>query len=298
MSLPADSTRPLSVSAALRAAWRHAFAQAARPISLRTLIVFAHPDDEAIGAGSLLPRFTDVRFVCVTNGAPPDPADARRCGCATREEYAALRRRELQAALAAAGHDRAHLRLFEIGDQQASLNLREIMVRLASEIAAYRPQLIITHPYEGGHPDHDATAFAVHMACRSRRSVRLGTPAIVEMTSYHSRGGAMHFGDFLPASGREPLTVRLDEIARERKRQLLACHRSQAPVLAAVPLDHERFRAAPDYDFGQPPHTGRLLYEQFEWGMDGERWRRLAQAALVGEPPIGFVPAQPAYANG
>jgi hypothetical protein len=41
----------------------------------------------------------------------------------------------------------------------------------------------------------------------------------------------------------------------------------------------ERFRVAPPYRFTRPPH-GALLYEQFDWGMDGARWRALAGAAL------------------
>jgi len=42
----------------------------------------------------------------------------------------------------------------------------------------------------------------------------------------------------------------------------------------------ERFRAAPVYDFTQAPHPGKLFYENFDWGMTGERWRDLAAEAL------------------
>jgi hypothetical protein len=30
-----------------------------------------------------------------------------------------------------------------------------------------------------------------------------------------------------------------------------------------------------------PPHAGPLHYERQPWGMSGERWRNLAQAALL-----------------
>ena len=33
------------------------------------------------------------------------------------------------------------------------------------------------------------------------------------------------------------------------------------------PIAIERFRPAPDYDFTQPPHEGRLFYENYDWGM-------------------------------
>ena len=51
-------------------------------------------------------------------------------------------------------------------------------------------------------------------------------------------------------------------------------------MLAPFPLDEERFRAAPLYDFTRPPHPGTLHYERHPWGMSGERFRALARAAL------------------
>lgn len=47
----------------------------------------------------------------------------------------------------------------------------------------------------------------------------------------------------------------------------------------SFPIDVERFREAPEYDFTQPPHEGRLHYEYFDWGMTGDRWRSLASEA-------------------
>jgi hypothetical protein len=59
-------------------------------------------------------------------------------------------------------------------------------------------------------------------------------------------------------------------------------------MLRRFPVDEERFRAAPVYDFSQPPHAGKLLYEHFNWGMTGERWRSLAAGAAqaLGTPEI------------
>jgi N-acetylglucosamine malate deacetylase 2 len=51
-------------------------------------------------------------------------------------------------------------------------------------------------------------------------------------------------------------------------------------MLRRVPLDVERFRPAPVYSFTEPPHPGKLFYENFDWGMTAERWRRLAAEAL------------------
>ncbi|OLE88653.1 MAG: hypothetical protein AUG08_07550 [Acidobacteria bacterium 13_1_20CM_2_55_15] len=51
-------------------------------------------------------------------------------------------------------------------------------------------------------------------------------------------------------------------------------------MLADFPMDAERFRVAPPYNFREPPHEGSLYYEQFDWGVKGEQWRRFAAAAL------------------
>ena len=50
--------------------------------------------------------------------------------------------------------------------RRASYNMRTIAFNLADLLASHRPDIVVTHPYEGGHPDHDATCFGVHMACK------------------------------------------------------------------------------------------------------------------------------------
>jgi hypothetical protein len=87
--------------------------------------------------------------------------------------------------------------------------------------------------------------------------------------------------EFLHRPGIEITTVVLDERARAFKRRLIACFSTQQRVLADFPVDLERFRAAPAYDFTRPPHEGGLYYEQFDWGVDGARWRALSGEALA-----------------
>ncbi len=56
---------------------------------------------------------------------------------------------------------------------------------------------------------------------------------------------------------------------------------SQRETLAAFDTATERFRPAPDYNFATLPNGGQLLYERYDWGMDGRRWAGLARAALA-----------------
>src|SRR5438105_472156 len=96
-----------------------------------TVFVAAHPDDEVIGAGDRIARTAGAAIVHVTDGAPRDLADARALGFATRDEYAAARRREAEAALALAGVSPTAMVALGAVDQEASLALGPLARRLA-----------------------------------------------------------------------------------------------------------------------------------------------------------------------
>jgi N-acetylglucosamine malate deacetylase 2 len=238
----------------------------------RVLIVVAHPDDEVIGAGARLARLPGLSVVLVTDGAPRDMNDARRNGFQTRQDYAAARHRELERALIE-GNARPELICLGIPDQEATVNLLAISLQLIDLIGERRPRLILTHPYEGGHPDHDACAFAVHAAVRLAADPK---PPIYEFTSYHSHYGVFRAGEFLSNSPSPALTFELNAVQRERKARMLQCFTTQRDVLAQFDIRTERFRPAPDYDFSKPPHPGALYYERFNWGMTGTAFRRIA----------------------
>lgn len=246
-----------------------------------TLLVVAHPDDEALGAGGLLPRLENISIVIVTDGAPRDGVAARAAGFDGNEAYRQARAKETAAALALVGCRDVPVDWLKVSDQHAVANIPHIVSRLMEIMRAKTFRYVVTHPYEGGHPDHDATALAVHAACFLLRESGFAAPLPVEMTSYHLAGGRMVYGDFLPASGAGPVeTFALDTGEQDRKQRMLQCYRTQYRTLTDFPLDMERFRSAPVYDFLEPPHPGTLAYETYMWRMNGAAWRRAAGRAL------------------
>jgi len=139
-----------------------------------------------------------------------------------------------------------------------------------------KPDLVLSPAYEGGHPDHDSAAFVVSLVSRGGAAFE-----VREFPLYHAgTGGEMIAGRFPGAvggPGGEVLSFSSEE--RRLKRQMVECFTTQLPFLRNFPLQEERFRPMPAYDFTCPPHSGSLLYEQWGWGITGEAWRQRAKAA-------------------
>lgn len=245
--------------------------------SLRLMLLAAHPDDETIGASALLAQFPKTVVAFLTDGAPRDtrfwPSDMS----GSRQKYAELRRRETANAF-------RHARISEtpvwLGgtDQETVFQIQMLTSKLRALLDKTGIEAIVTHPYEGGHPDHDSAALIARLAIsRMRKTPR---PELLEMTSYHAHNKRCVTGEFLPEKSVgqkfDPLIFDLNECDRERKQKMMAAYRSQRAVLEGFRVDREMIRLAPDYDFSRPPHEGKLCYECMGWPINGARWREIA----------------------
>lgn len=237
------------------------------------LIVVAHPDDEVIGTAIQLSRWdpSRVSIIHVTDGSPQDFHDAAAAGFQTREDYFHQRRRELYSALDLVNIRPDQCMSFNYPDKETMLHLPELTSRLVAYIEQLRPGAVYTHPYEGGHPDHDATAFAVAHAASC---------PIHEFTSYYEGPNGLVVGEFLPNGGGEIETLEPTDEELELKRKMYRCFKTQQKVLSDFSAGPERFRPAPQYDFTQAPHAGTLHYEKLGWGITGEQWRQKAAEAV------------------
>lgn len=127
--------------------------------TLKLLAVFPHPDDETLGLGSTLARYSaegvETYLVCATRGERgwfesegPDPGF---------EGVARIREAELRCAAEHLGlHEVCFLDYIDGDVDQAAP--KEIIAKIATHVRRIQPQVVITFGPDGayGHPDHIA----------------------------------------------------------------------------------------------------------------------------------------------
>ena len=224
---------------------------------LTLMAVHAHPDDEVIGTGGVLARYSaeGIRTVLVTctNGEQGDapgglkPADAGH----DKTLVAELRLAELRSS--AAGLGVSHLEVLGYRDSGmagwganqdpgvfCNIALAGVTGRIAGLMRRYQPQVVVTYDENGGygHPDHIQAHRATVAAAAST-----GIPAKL----YYSAVPRSAFAELrrrLEASGvdigkmgvppdfgvADELVTTLVDVSGyiDRKRQALAAHASQA----------------------------------------------------------------------
>lgn len=181
---------------------------------LTLMAVHAHPDDEAIGTGGVLARYSaeGARTVLVTctNGEQGDGARGAKPGDAAHDpaEVAATRLAELRSAVA---HLQVgHLELLGYRDSGmagwpanhdpevfSNVPVAVASDRLADLMRRYRPQVVVTYDEKGayGHPDH-IQAHRITLAAAEST----GIPAKLYYTAV-PRSGFQQLRDRLQASG-------------------------------------------------------------------------------------------------
>lgn len=227
---------------------------------MRVLIAVAHADDEVLGCFSVMASCEEheVFVLHATNSTPLNPMYATRAGFATIGEYEIARRAEMLCALDAAGFPRERWRALPIADQGTPDHVSAIREAAAS----YQADVIYTHAYEGGHPDHDAMAYAMSVF-----------PNVVEFPIYHAdEAGEMRCGRFYDGEASEVVALGGELLAR--KRAALDCFATQQRVIVRLPATPELFRPMRKYDFDKPPHEGRLYYEVRGHGWTWADWHR------------------------
>ena len=255
-------------------------------LDFRTVLLFAHADDETIGASAAMGRLPAPVVVYLTDSAPRDTRFQSSYVSGPREEYARIRREESNASLSLVNVTPDRIVRFNAVDQESIFEATALVERLAMLLQELNANLLITHAYEGGHPDHDAASLVAHLAVKRARRALGFTPGILEVALYRGGDGQRVFCEFIPSPAHgnarySAVTLKLSEKELANKQNMVACYASQAYLLKDFPLEPEQLRIAPDYDFTEPPHDGPLWYEMLHWPLSGQQWRELAADTLA-----------------
>lgn len=228
-------------------------------------VIVAHPDDETIGCGGLLQSLSAPTIIHVTDGAALFALEPLgKWGCRP-ENYAAKRRSELFQAMAVIGVAPQQLLSLGVSDLEVHAKLDAVIDRLCEMMIKADFSCFLTHAFEGGHPDHDAVAFAVAIAAKS---VDRQTP-VIEMPFYRRGESGICIQRFCPACGApQELAIPLSSREAQRKKKMLAAFSTQAHILSMFSCDVERFRTAPKYEFRDTPNDGLFLYEGSRLGVE------------------------------
>ncbi len=127
--------------------------------TLKVLVVFAHPDDESIGMGGTLAKYSaegvETYCVCASRGERgwfgPEQQNPGL------ERLGEIRTRELENAVRELGMKGLYFLNYIDGDVDQAIPA-EIIGRIVTHIRRIRPQVVVTFPPDGnyGHPDHIA----------------------------------------------------------------------------------------------------------------------------------------------
>ncbi|MBV9339904.1 MAG: PIG-L family deacetylase [Acidobacteria bacterium] len=249
--------------------------RALAPLLGRTLIIVAHPDDEAVTCAALMQRMREPYVLFCTDGAPLDPYFWSRHG--SREAYSLLRQQEARLALSHVGvrnveflKDRSAEHII---DQQLFQRLPEAIEVAFQVVSRVRPHALLTLAYEGGHPDHDSCNFITSVIAREHSLPAWEMP-VYKLFQKEDRKFQTFMPAPQPAVSLHPTT---GEIAR--KRQALEAYASQGDFLIRFDSVEESFRPLPEY-YGRAPHEGVLNYEAWQWSMTGKQVCAAFQAYL------------------
>jgi LmbE family N-acetylglucosaminyl deacetylase len=144
-------------------------------MSLRLMVITAHPDDEAGSFGGSLrlygARKVETCVVCLT----PGQAASNRGGAKNDQELAAIRRKEFAAACEILKVNRGIVLDYPDG-QLHRQDLYKVVCDLTRHLREFRPQVLLTFGPEGGltgHTDHSMVSvfatLAFHWAGRANR---------------------------------------------------------------------------------------------------------------------------------
>jgi len=135
--------------------------------SNRTLVVVAHPDDEALGCGGTIAKMAaaghEVHIAFMADGV-----GARQKSGRSKNSQAAQRRANAQKACSILGAASSSFEPFP-DNRMDSVDLLDVVQRIEALVTKYRPRTVLTHHAGDLNIDHRRVHDAVVTACRPQK---------------------------------------------------------------------------------------------------------------------------------
>lgn len=214
----------------------------------KLLIIGPHPDDVEFSTGRLIlkRKGKNVFIFCMTDGRK-----GQEIGNLPEEQFAKIRIKESQKALNFFGVSRKNIFYFKLPDQEV-MNNPYIIDKLFLLLKTINPDFVLIPPWEGAHPDHDATHFFSLIALKN---ADFPFENIFEYGSYNFYNGVLNVQKFIPKNTEE---IKLIPLYEEQKKwnKAMSFFKSQLSFQKEyVPKSKfEVFRKLPNYDYNKLPH--------------------------------------------
>jgi len=269
----------------------------------RVMFVLAHQDDEAVYAGLIQRIHGQKMFLWVTNG----DGLAKQAGMNPRD-YAEMREMESRAGMKMLGISWENLRFLRHSEIKIYASLvkvaqerdkrhevfsyfRGISAQVEAEMRGFRPDVVFTLAWQGGHPEHDLCHYFAYLAASRMNGVTL-----FELPEYELFYTCLLRFPFWERKNIYELELTDEEV--QKKLQVLGCYPSQEWLFAPFqkglrvrryldallegktknPLAREFFREVPKTrDYQSPPHRVDFL----EYGFDDYEGKRISFRTML-----------------
>ncbi|MBK9927464.1 MAG: PIG-L family deacetylase [Anaerolineales bacterium] len=232
--------------------------------TLKLLAIFAHPDDESMGMGGTLAKYSaegiETHLVCASRGERgwfgPEEQNPGP------DRLGQIRTKELENAVKELGMSGLHFLGYIDGDVD-NADHTEAISKIVTHIRRIKPQVIVTFPPDGnyGHPDHIAigqfASAAIVCAADANYKDAEGSPSHRVSKLYYMVDGESFINLVAPFMG--DMTFPVDDQLRgevpwkewmvttriemaehcHAAWRVIQCHQSQLPTLGALAEMHE-----------------------------------------------------------
>jgi len=221
----------------------------------KILIVGAHPDDVEFSTGRLILRRKgkNTFAICMTDGYKGQEGTPVK-KIISENEYVKLRVKESTRALKEFNIDLNNMFFMGCPDQDLVSN-PYIIDKIFMLIRKIKPDFVLIPPWEGAHPDHDATHLFMRVALQN---LNFGKDKIIEYGSYNNFGGRFNIQEFIPKNTKNNNFI---PTPNEQKRwnNIMRTFKSQINQQKYyIPMSKsENYRFLPDYDYKKLPYESK-----------------------------------------